>query len=118
MADPATNALRANLQNAAIALVLVHAVGTLGYYLIAEGKATVFDAFYMTFITVATIGYAEVIDLSHGWGGRVFTVAIGLVGIGYVWVMFSPLLNFEWVFCGADRVKGGPRGMRPGAAHP
>jgi hypothetical protein len=29
-----------------------------------------------------------------------------------------PLLNFEWVFCGADRVKGGPRGMRPGAAHP
>jgi hypothetical protein len=46
MADPATNALRANLQNAAIALVLVHAVGTLGYYLIAEGKATVFDAFY------------------------------------------------------------------------
>ena len=31
---------------------------------------------------------------------------------------FVPLLNFEWVFCGADRVKGGPRGMRPGAAHP
>jgi ATP-binding cassette subfamily B protein len=31
---------------------------------------------------------------------------------------FLPLLNFEWVFCGADRVKGGPRGMRPGAAHP
>jgi hypothetical protein len=30
----------------------------------------------------------------------------------------KPLLNFEWVFCGADRVKGGPRGMRPGAAHP
>jgi hypothetical protein len=30
----------------------------------------------------------------------------------------APLLNFEWVFCGADRVKGGPRGMRPGAAHP
>jgi DNA sulfur modification protein DndB len=30
----------------------------------------------------------------------------------------EPLLNFEWVFCGADRVKGGPRGMRPGAAHP
>jgi hypothetical protein len=32
--------------------------------------------------------------------------------------VFVPLLNFEWVFCGADRVKGGPRGMRPGAAHP
>jgi hypothetical protein len=34
------------------------------------------------------------------------------------WSNFMPLLNFEWVFCGADRVKGGPRGMRPGAAHP
>jgi hypothetical protein len=33
-------------------------------------------------------------------------------------ILKMPLLNFEWVFCGADRVKGGPRGMRPGAAHP
>ncbi len=33
-------------------------------------------------------------------------------------IILPPLLNFEWVFCGADRVKGGPRGMRPGAAHP
>jgi voltage-gated potassium channel len=89
MADPTTRALRANLLNAAWALVLIHVIGTIGYYAIGEGKATILDAFYMTFITVATIGYAEVIDISHGWVGRLFAVAIGVAGIGFVWVMFS-----------------------------
>jgi hypothetical protein len=42
----------------------------------------------------------------------------GLVSHFIEEIAILPLLNFEWVFCGADRVKGGPRGMRPGAAHP
>ena len=38
-----------------VALVLI---GTLGYYFI-EDKYTLFDALYMTVITLATIGYEE-----------------------------------------------------------
>jgi voltage-gated potassium channel len=48
----------------------------------------------MTFITVATIGYGEIIDLSHSPGGRVFTMAIGLVGIGVTAYMISTLTAF------------------------
>jgi voltage-gated potassium channel len=89
MSTPTTRALRTNLIYAAVALSVIHVVGTIGFYLIAHGEASVFDAFYMTFITVATIGYAETIDLSGNVPGRVFNVAIAIAGIGFVWVMFS-----------------------------
>jgi voltage-gated potassium channel len=38
---------------------------------------------------VATIGYAETIDLAGNVPGRVFNVMIAMAGIGAVWVMFS-----------------------------
>ena len=92
MADATVRALRRNLLNAALALAAVHLVGTLGFRAIDAargGSASFFDAFYMTFITVATIGYAETIDLSHSVAGRLFNVGIAISGIGFLWVIFS-----------------------------
>src|SRR3954465_9605599 len=57
---------------------LVMVIGTLGYRLI-EGWA-VWDAFYMTVTTVATVGYREVHPLS--FPGQVFTIVLILVGVG------------------------------------
>jgi voltage-gated potassium channel len=70
-------------------LILVHIVGTVGYRVISGGQATWVDSFYMTFITVATIGYGETVDLSTHPYGRLFTVAIAMVGIGTMSYMFS-----------------------------
>ena len=70
-------------------LVLVHVVGTLGYRYIGGPATTWIDAFYMTFITVATIGYSEVVDLNQHPGGRLFTVGIAVVGIGTMSYLFS-----------------------------
>jgi voltage-gated potassium channel len=53
-------------------------VGTLGYYLIEE-KFTLFDALYMTVITITTVGYGEVHPLSPS--GRMFTIVLLLVGV-------------------------------------
>ncbi len=89
MSTPTTRALKLNLVNATLALVAIHVVGTIGFYAIGNGRASVFDAFYMTFITVATIGYSETVDLSGNVPGRLFNVAIAISGIGFVWVMFS-----------------------------
>lgn len=89
MGTATTRALKENLVNAALALVAIHVVGTIGFYVIGNGRASVFDAFYMTFITVATIGYAETIDLTGNVPGRLFNVAIAISGIGFIWVMFS-----------------------------
>ena len=53
-------------------------LGTAGYMLI-EGWSPM-DAFYMTAITLTTIGFGEVQPLSDA--GRVFTAALAFIGIG------------------------------------
>ena len=50
---------------ASLILVLVHLIGTAGYKIIGGDKATWLDSFYMTFVTVATIGYGEIVDLAE-----------------------------------------------------
>lgn len=64
----------------AVVPAAVIVIGTAGYGLI-EGVG-VLDALYMTVITVTTVGFAEVFPLSRG--GRVFTIALSLVGVGVI----------------------------------
>lgn len=54
------------------------AFGTFGYVLIEDWA--VFDAFYMTTITLATIGYGETHELSTA--GRAFTIVLIFLGVG------------------------------------
>ena len=70
-------------------LVAVHILGTLGYHFLTEGRYSWFDSFYMTFITVATIGYGEIIDMSNNPQARMFTVVIGILGAGNLSMLFS-----------------------------
>ena len=63
-----------------IALLLLLAVifaGTLGYYGIED--MPVFDAFYMTVITISTVGFSEIKPLSQA--GRILTVIVIVSGI-------------------------------------
>ena len=64
-------------------LIIWTIIGTLGYRLL-EGWSFM-DGLYMTFITLTTIGYTEVDELSDA--GRIFTMIFGLVGIGSVGVV-------------------------------
>jgi len=77
-----------------VAMLAVHAVGATGFWIIAEGKATVVDCVYMVFITVASIGYGEIIDLSNSPGGRVFNMGIAILGIATMGYMLSKLTVF------------------------
>lgn len=78
----------------ALALVTVNLVGMVGYKYIGGEQVTWLDSLYMTFITVATIGYGEIVDLSHSPGGRVFTMGIALVGVGVTTYLISTLTAF------------------------
>ncbi len=78
----------------ALALLTVSGVGTVGYKIIGGEQVTWLDSLYMTFITIATIGYGEIVDLSHSPGGRVFTMGIALIGIGVATYMISTLTAF------------------------
>jgi len=61
-------------------ILLIIAMGTVGY-MVLEG-ADWFDALYMTVITVATVGYGEVIILDRS--GRAFTMLLIILGVGAV----------------------------------
>lgn len=70
-------------------LFSVHLFGTIGYMVLTEGKYSWFDCFYMTFITVATIGFGEIIDMSSNQPARILTVVIGILGAGNLSLLFS-----------------------------
>lgn len=70
-----------------IAILLALAFGTSGYVLIE--KWSLFDAFYMTVITLATIGYGETHPLSDA--GRAFTIVLIFLGAGVVTVFIGYL---------------------------
>ncbi len=60
--------------------ILIMLMGTLGFKLI-EG-VSVFDAFYMTIITITTVGYGEVFPLSKI--GRIFAIFLIVGGTSYI----------------------------------
>jgi voltage-gated potassium channel len=75
----------------ALLTLAVTVVGTAGYVLI-EGWSW-WDAFYMTMITITTVGYREVHPLSRA--GEAFTVVIILGGVGtffYAFTQFTALI--------------------------
>ena len=63
---------------AAMLIVFVLVFGTVGYVLIE--KMSVFDSLYMTVITIATVGFHEVGELTNQ--GRMFTIMMIFLGIG------------------------------------
>ena len=72
------------------ALVTVIAFGTLGYAMIEDWQA--FDALYMTIITLATVGFKEVHELSPE--GKIFTIVLIISGTGIIAYTLSSLIQF------------------------
>ena len=73
-----------------ILLILTVATGTSGYVFI-EGW-NIFDSFYMTVITLSTVGYEELHPLSTG--GRVFTIFLIFSGLGTVAYVLNYAIRF------------------------
>ncbi len=75
-------------------LAAVLGVGTAVYKHIGGERATLLDSLYMVVITVATIGYGEIIDLSHSPGGRLFTMFLAFAGVGIMTYIMMSLTDF------------------------
>lgn len=74
--------------------LLVLLTGTMGYWLLSGREYSLMDCLYMTMITVTTIGFGEVIDLSHNPAGRIFTIVVAVAGIGLLTYLLSTLTAF------------------------
>jgi len=77
--------IKRKLINPIIALIAVVSYGTIGYIMIE--KWSLFDALYMTIITLTTVGYNEVHSLSRA--GRAFSMVLMLSGVGTMFYMFG-----------------------------
>jgi len=72
------------------ALLLVLAIGIIGYMTI-EGWSFL-DALYMTVITLSTVGYEEVADLSVA--GRVFSIVLIISGVGVMLYTLTTIVQY------------------------
>lgn len=79
------DALRRRLLLSVLLIVFILLFGTAGYMLI-EGWSAL-DALYMTVITLASVGYKEIHDLSDQ--GRLFTITLIVGGVGIVYFVLS-----------------------------
>lgn len=80
----------AQIQIVGVGLMIITIIGTIGYILIEDWNAI--DAFYMTVITLTTVGFGEVFILSAE--GRIFTIILIMVGIGLITYGLSSAIEY------------------------
>jgi voltage-gated potassium channel len=61
-------------------LAAIYVGGAAGYYLLGEGRWTWSDCFYMTAITISTVGYGETIPIGNDPLLRGYTIVLIFVG--------------------------------------
>src|SRR5690242_9432522 len=88
-------ALRNRLLAGFVAMMVVIAGGTAGYWWIGKGVWSVFECFYMTVITVTTVGYGEALPgMEHIQYARGFTVILLVFGTGTLVYFASTITAF------------------------
>jgi voltage-gated potassium channel len=94
MADTIYSQLHSKLLRTVLLLLFIIAAGTTGYWFIGARHYSLVDCLYMTFITITTIGFSEVIDMSGNPGGRLFTIVVAISGISTATYIFTNLTAF------------------------
>ncbi len=66
--------------------------GVISYSILwSESGASFMDALYMTFITITTVGYQEVIPLDDQ--GRIVTIIVSVIGIGSLFYLMGAIME-------------------------
>ncbi len=86
--------LAQRLITAAIAMALLISSGTLGYYLIGDGKWKLIDCLYMTVLSITTVGYGEIIPIDKVPSGRPFTILLLIMGVAVNAYFISTITAF------------------------
>ena len=93
-ADRQLSEVKRRLTTAGLAVLALFAVGVMGYSIIGHGRHRLLDSLYMTVITLTTVGYGEIIPMDDNPGGRIFTMALILVGMGILVYFASTITAF------------------------
>jgi voltage-gated potassium channel len=80
--DVDTNRALRRILAAIFVLITIIILGTVGFWSLSHFRESLFDCFYMTIITITTIGYGELLTVNTTHAGRLFTIFVALGGIG------------------------------------
>ncbi len=86
--------LRKQLTTSLLLLLVVLVTAVAGYRLLGGPRVTLLDAVYMAVVTIATVGYEEVVSTAANPGLRVFNMFVILFGIGVMLYVFSAATAF------------------------
>ncbi|MGC2193617.1 MAG: potassium channel family protein [Terriglobales bacterium] len=87
-------ALRNRLLFALGLLLALIVVSVAGYRLLGGESVTFLQALYMAVITLAGVGYGEIVDTSHNPALRIFNIGIVLFGVAITVYVFSVVAAF------------------------
>ena len=77
----------------AVLLLFVFLFGTFGFFILGDGKWTLFDCAYMTSITLTTVGYGEILE-DFGTNGRILAMVLMWAGMGVALYAVSSITAF------------------------
>jgi len=76
--------IKHRLQLVFMLIVLVILVGTLGYHVMFGGKYTIMDCLYMTVISITSVGYGEIIEITGNVPAEIFTMVLIIFGMSII----------------------------------
>lgn len=74
-----------------VAIFLVVVWGSTGYYILTGGKHSFMDCLFMTVISLTSVGYGEVIEITGNPSAQIFTMIIITFGMGIILYGLSTL---------------------------
>lgn len=89
------HSIRNRLAAGFVAMLVVILGGTLGYWVVGEGRWTLFDCLYMTIITITTVGYGEtLVGMDTVRHARTLTIVLLVFGTGVLVYFASTITAF------------------------
>src|ERR1051326_374814 len=86
--------IRRRLLYALLILASMTAIAVTGYQVLGGPRVTILDSIYMAVITLAGVGYGEIIDTSHNPWLRLFNMGVVAVGVMITVYVFSVVTAF------------------------
>ncbi len=83
--------IRKRLYYLLVLIFLVIMAGSTGYYIIFNGEPKFLDCLYMTVVSLTTVGYGEIIQITGNATAQIFTMVLITFGMGVILYGISSL---------------------------
>lgn len=84
-------AIRKRLYFLLVLIFMVILAGSTGYYIIYDGEPDFLDCLYMTVVSLTTVGYGEVLNVTGNDSAEIFTMILITFGMGIILYGISSL---------------------------